>query len=48
MNLSNTENPGASLDQMVALQGKVDQIEASVDSALKMLSLPGAPRPIVP
>ena len=48
MNLSNTENPGASLDQMTALQGKVDQIEASVDSALKMLSLPGAPRPIVP
>ncbi len=48
MNLSNTENPGASLDQMVALQGKVDQIEASVDSALKMISLPGAPRPIVP
>ena len=48
MNLSNTENPDASLDQMVALQGKVDQIEASVDSALKILSLPGAPRPIVP
>jgi cell division protein ZapA len=48
MNLRNTETPGASVDQMSALQAKVDQIEATVDSALKTLSLPGAPRPIVP
>jgi cell division protein ZapA len=48
MNLSVTENPGASLDQVSALQAQVDAIEASVDAALKTLSLPGAPRPIVP
>jgi cell division protein ZapA len=41
MNISHAENPGASLDQMALLQSKVDQIEASVDSALKTLSLPG-------
>jgi len=48
MNLSQTENPGASVDQMTDLQKKVDEIEATVDSALKLLSLPGALRPIVP
>ena len=48
MNLSNTENPGASLDQIDAIQSKVVQFEASADTALYTLSLPGAPRPIVP
>ena len=48
MNLSVTENPGASLDQVSALQAQVDAVEASVDAALKTLSLPGTPRPIVP
>ena len=48
INLSQTESPGASIDQVAVLQSKVDEIEAAVDSALKLLSLPGAPRPIVP
>ena len=48
MNLSQSENPGASLEQINLIQTRVDEIEAVVDSALKTLSLPGAPRPIVP
>lgn len=48
MNLSHTENPGASLDQVNLIQARIDEIEAAVDSALKTLSLPGTPRSIVP
>lgn len=47
-NISTPEQPVSSDDSLAQLQAKLESIENTVDLALKTISLPGAPRSIVP
>jgi len=44
----NAKNPSTSPEDIALLAEKLEVIEKQVDAALESLSLPGAPRPIVP